>query len=154
MKRSAAGRFLMTALVEPAREKRQRTARRRIRKEVRRAPMKLGVYTVPYFYVAYMWFVYKTSRVEELGYRPDLVRAERGRGIYALWHDEVFFVASALLLHSVHETGRHLQVPILVGVAGPDGLPVGIGQEAAHSGIACFPAVPTNNPGDVRRADG
>jgi lysophospholipid acyltransferase (LPLAT)-like uncharacterized protein len=83
----------MTAPAEPAREKRQRTVERRIRKELRRALMKLGVYTVPYLYVAYMWLVYKTSRVEELGYRPDLVRAERGHGVWALWHDEVFFVA-------------------------------------------------------------
>jgi len=57
--------------------------------------MKLGVYTVPYLYVAYMWLVYKTSRVEEIGYRPDLVRAERGGGVFALWHDEVLFVAWA-----------------------------------------------------------
>lgn len=79
----------------PAREKRKRTTGRRIRKELRRWAMKVGVYTVPYLYVAYMWFVYKTSRVEELGYRPDLVRAERGGGVYAIWHDEVFFVAWA-----------------------------------------------------------
>ncbi len=55
--------------------------------------MKLGLYTVPYLYVAYMWLVYRTSRVEELGFRPDRVRAELGRGVFALWHDEVFFVA-------------------------------------------------------------
>lgn len=77
----------------PAPQKRKRSTERRIRKELRRWAMKVGVYTVPYLYVAYMWFVYKTSRVEELGYRPDLVRAERGSGVYALWHDEVFFVA-------------------------------------------------------------
>lgn len=83
----------MAASAEPARPKRQRTVQRRIRKELRRALMKLGLYTIPYLYVAYMWLVYRTSRVEELGYRPDLVRAERGRGVYAIWHDEVFFVA-------------------------------------------------------------
>lgn len=55
--------------------------------------MSLALYTVPYLYMAYMWFVTRTSRVEELGFRPDLVREEAGRGVYALWHDEVFFVA-------------------------------------------------------------
>jgi lysophospholipid acyltransferase (LPLAT)-like uncharacterized protein len=82
----------MAESAPPVREKRKRTTERRIRKELRRALMKVGVYTVPYLYVAYMWFVYKTSRVEELGFRPDLVR-ERGGGVYAIWHDEVFFVA-------------------------------------------------------------
>ncbi len=77
----------------PVPEKRKRSTERRIRKELRRVLMKIGVYTVPYLYIAYIWFVYKTSRVEELGYRPDLVRAERGSGVYAIWHDEVFFVA-------------------------------------------------------------
>jgi lysophospholipid acyltransferase (LPLAT)-like uncharacterized protein len=85
----------MAAGDTPPREKRQRTWQRRVRKELARALMKIGVYTVPYLYVAYMWLVYKTSRVEELGYRPDLVRAERGGGVFAVWHDEVFFVAWA-----------------------------------------------------------
>jgi hypothetical protein len=30
--------------------------------------MKVGVYTVPYLYLAYIWLVHKTSRVEQLGY--------------------------------------------------------------------------------------
>jgi len=77
----------------PAQEKRQRTWQRRLRKEAARALMKVALYTVPYVYVSYMWLVYRTSRVEDLGYRPDLVRAERGGGVWALWHDEVFFVA-------------------------------------------------------------
>lgn len=71
----------------------RRAAWRAVRKVARRAAMSVALYTVPYVYVAYMWLVYRTSRVEELGYRPDLVREEAGRGIYAIWHDEVFFVA-------------------------------------------------------------
>ena len=55
--------------------------------------MFIALHTVPYVYLAYMWLVVRTSRVEELGYRPDLARANAGRGVYAIWHDEVFFVA-------------------------------------------------------------
>ena len=83
----------MSASAAPAPRERKRKTKRRVVKELRRALMKIGLYTVPYLYIAYMWLVYKTSRVEELGYRPDLVRAERGGGVWALWHDEVFFVA-------------------------------------------------------------
>ena len=57
--------------------------------------MFVALATVPYLYVAYMWLVYRTSRVEEIGYLPSEVRQEAGRGVFALWHDEVFFVAWA-----------------------------------------------------------
>lgn len=63
------------------------------KKAWRRAGMLIALHTVPYFYLAYMWLVMRTSRVEELGYRPDLARADAGRGVFAIWHDEVFFVA-------------------------------------------------------------
>ncbi|MEM7409788.1 MAG: DUF374 domain-containing protein [Myxococcota bacterium] len=76
-----------------ASERRTTSGKRRAKKALRRVLMTLGLYTVPYLYVAYMWFVYKTSRVEEIGFRPDQVRAEVGEGVWALWHDEVFFVA-------------------------------------------------------------
>ena len=69
------------------------STKRRWKKALRRVLMTIGLYTVPYLYVAYMWFVYKTSRVEEIGFRPDQVREEAGDGVWALWHDEVFFVA-------------------------------------------------------------
>ena len=72
---------------------RRRVFSRRAKKALRRTLMALGLYTVPYLYVAYMWLVYRTSRVEELGYRPDLVRRDLDRGVFAVWHDEVFFVA-------------------------------------------------------------
>jgi len=70
-----------------------RAAKRALLKGARRVAMFVALHTVPYLYLAYMWLVERTSRVEELGYRPDLVRANAGRGVYALWHDEVFFVA-------------------------------------------------------------
>lgn len=68
---------------------------RAVRKAWRRFLMFVALHTVPYLYLAYMWLVMHTSRVEELGYRPDLARADAGRGVYAIWHDEVFFVAWA-----------------------------------------------------------
>jgi len=77
----------------PVAQERKRSTQRRVTKELRRALMTVGIYTVPYLYVAYMWLVYRTSRVETLGPHPDALREMVSRGIYALWHDEVFFVA-------------------------------------------------------------
>jgi lysophospholipid acyltransferase (LPLAT)-like uncharacterized protein len=48
---------------------------------------------VPRLYVGYMWLVWKTSRVRDFGVNPHEVRAKHGGGVFALWHDEVFFVA-------------------------------------------------------------
>lgn len=70
-------------------------AQRRVKKAMRRALMALGLYTVPYLYIAYMWLVYRTSRVESLGPDPGLARVKYGRAVFALWHQEVFFVAYA-----------------------------------------------------------
>jgi lysophospholipid acyltransferase (LPLAT)-like uncharacterized protein len=85
----------MSASAESAPGERKRSFQRRVKKALRAALMSLGLYTVPYLYVAYMWFVYRTSRVETLGPHPHRMREMLGRGIYALWHDEVFFVAYA-----------------------------------------------------------
>jgi hypothetical protein len=50
---------------------------------------------VPRLYVAYMWFVWKTSRVEDRGYLehgPRLIKENDGL-VCMLWHEEVFSVA-------------------------------------------------------------
>ena len=83
----------MTASGESAPEERKRSLQRRLTKSLRAALMSIGLHTVPYLYVAYMWLVYRTSRVETLGPHPHALREMLGQGIYALWHDEVFFVA-------------------------------------------------------------
>jgi lysophospholipid acyltransferase (LPLAT)-like uncharacterized protein len=83
----------MSVTAEPATQERRRSLQRRAKKALRRVLMAIGLYTVPYLYVAYMWLVYRTSRVEELGPNPAIARREFGRGVFALWHDEVFFVA-------------------------------------------------------------
>ena len=83
----------MSATAEHAPAERRRSYRRRARKALRRALMAIGLYTIPYLYVAYMWLVYHTSRVEEIGPNPAIARREFGRAVFALWHDEVFFVA-------------------------------------------------------------
>jgi lysophospholipid acyltransferase (LPLAT)-like uncharacterized protein len=83
----------MSATAEPAPLPRKRSLRRRVVKALRRALMGLGLATVPYLYLAYMWLVYRTSRVEVLGPNPAIVRREFGRGVFPIWHDEVFFVA-------------------------------------------------------------
>jgi lysophospholipid acyltransferase (LPLAT)-like uncharacterized protein len=83
----------MSANAGPAPQARKHSLQRRAKKALRRAFVFLGNYTVPYLYVAYMWFVHVTSRVETLGPHPHRMREMLGRGIYALWHDEVFFVA-------------------------------------------------------------
>jgi lysophospholipid acyltransferase (LPLAT)-like uncharacterized protein len=49
---------------------------------------------VPRLYVAYMWFVWKTSRVEDRGYgRSPALRDEHDGLVALLWHEEVFSVA-------------------------------------------------------------
>jgi hypothetical protein len=83
----------MSVTAEPA--PRQRSFQRRAKKALRRALMAIGLYTVPYLYIAYMWLVYRTSRVESLGPDPGLARVKYGRAVFALWHQEVFFVAYA-----------------------------------------------------------
>jgi hypothetical protein len=85
----------MSATAEPAPQERKRSFQRRAKKALRRALMALGLYTVPYLYVAYMWLVYRTSRVEQFGPHPGLARQEFGRAVIACWHDDVFFVAYA-----------------------------------------------------------
>lgn len=72
---------------------RLRRLRRLVVKALRRAGMALALRTVPYLYMGYMWLVYRTSRVETLGLHPHELRKRAGGGVYALWHDEVFFVA-------------------------------------------------------------
>jgi lysophospholipid acyltransferase (LPLAT)-like uncharacterized protein len=83
----------MSVTAEPAPLPRRRGFQRRVKKALRRVLMALALYTIPYIYLAYMWFVYRTSRVETLGPDPVLGRKLYGRVIYALWHQEVFFVA-------------------------------------------------------------
>ena len=72
---------------------------RRIRKRVRAflvPPLLwLAQAIIPRLYVGYLWFVWKTSHVEDCGY-PSLSYEiiERGDGLIAmLWHEEVFSVA-------------------------------------------------------------
>jgi lysophospholipid acyltransferase (LPLAT)-like uncharacterized protein len=49
---------------------------------------------VPRLYVAYMWLVWKTSRVEDCGYgRSSALRDEHNGLVALLWHEEVFSVA-------------------------------------------------------------
>ncbi len=76
-------------------EERPRTLRRRAKKALRGVLMRLSLHTVPYLYLGYMWLVYRTSRVETFGPHPHELRRLCGGGVYALWHDEVFFVAYA-----------------------------------------------------------
>ena len=68
---------------------------RRLEKSLHRALVALAVAVVPRLYIAYMWLVYRTSRVEYLGCTPDVLMSRYGRAVIALWHEEVFFVAYA-----------------------------------------------------------
>ena len=70
---------------------------------------------IPRLYVGYLWFVWKTSRVEDCGY-PSLSYEiiERGDGLIAmLWHEEVFSVAWSYrttrphTLANVGDSGEH-----------------------------------------------
>jgi len=77
----------------------KRSLWRRIRKRLRPFAvcplLELSWFIVPRLYVAYMWLVWKTSRVEDRGYlelAPGI--RDRDDGFVALlWHEEVFSVA-------------------------------------------------------------
>lgn len=57
--------------------------------------MAVAVAVIPRLYLAYMRLVWATSRVESFGLPPDQARERYGNAVFALWHDEVFFVAWA-----------------------------------------------------------
>jgi hypothetical protein len=58
--------------------------------------MRIAVAVLPRVYVAYMWFVWKTSRIEDCGLESlhAIIRANDGT-VGLLWHEEVFSVAWA-----------------------------------------------------------
>ncbi len=66
-----------------------------ITKILKRAGIWFGTLVVPRLYMMYMWFVYVTSRHEHRGCTPAILRERYGKGIFVLWHEEVFFVAYA-----------------------------------------------------------
>lgn len=54
----------------------------------------LATATLPYVYVAYMWLVWKTSRIEDRGWQSVSTVRDRHDGFVGLlWHEEVFSVA-------------------------------------------------------------
>ena len=80
---------------------RKRPLWKRIRRRLKSwfvAPLlRVAMAVVPYGYAAYLWLVWKTSRIENLGY-PTILLDVIGRydGLVAmLWHEEVFSVAWA-----------------------------------------------------------
>ncbi|MEA2625487.1 MAG: hypothetical protein QOD06_1532 [Candidatus Binatota bacterium] len=75
---------------------------RQLEKRVRKALVAIAVAILPRLYLAYMWLVYRTSRVEYLGCTPDVAIAHYGKAIVALWHEEVFFVAYAFRRYRPH----------------------------------------------------
>jgi lysophospholipid acyltransferase (LPLAT)-like uncharacterized protein len=86
---------------KPEPERKTRFARR-VKKLIKRGLVWFAVFTLPRIYLAYMWLVYKTSTVEELGFRPDIMRQQCGQGVYAIWHDQVFLVAYAFGKYKPH----------------------------------------------------
>ena len=72
-----------------------RGLRRLLKKQRRRARNALGVLILPRLYMMWMWFIYATSRVEHVGCLPSSIREHYGKGVFALWHDEIAFVAYA-----------------------------------------------------------
>jgi len=79
----------------PERRSLWRRLRKRLHPIFAPALLNLTWAIVPRLYVAYMWLVWRTSRVEDRGY-PSLVRltADAHDGVVCLlWHEEVFSVA-------------------------------------------------------------
>lgn len=85
-------------------QERQRPTRwtRRLKKALKRLLLLLANATVPYIYLSYMWLVTKTSKVEERGFTPGMMREQCGDGIWAIWHDECCFVAWSFGKYNPH----------------------------------------------------
>ncbi len=78
-------------------------ARRALRKALGRALLRLAVWAIPPIYLAYMWFVWKTSRVVDCGISlGHYVKFEEDGVVCVLWHEEVFSVAWAYREHTPH----------------------------------------------------
>jgi lysophospholipid acyltransferase (LPLAT)-like uncharacterized protein len=82
------------------RRRRRRTlwhrASRAVRRALGRALMAIAIAAIPRIYMAYMWFVWKTSRIEDRGAkRAHAIRDENDGVVCVLWHEEVFSVAWA-----------------------------------------------------------
>lgn len=80
--------------------KRPPTLRRRVKRAARAAVVRplfwLAVRTVPRLYIAYMWLVFATSRVDRNGFELlDEISAKHDGAVALLWHEEVFSVAYA-----------------------------------------------------------
>jgi len=81
-------------------EARHRPLHKRIRRAVRHAVARVllavGKIVLPRLYVAYMWFVWKTSRIEDCGLESlHAIIREKDGAVGLLWHEEVFSVAYA-----------------------------------------------------------
>ncbi len=77
--------------------------RRAIRPFVSRPLLALAIAVVPCLYLAYMWLVWKTSRIEDRGFgRFQEIRGEHGGIVAMLWHEEVFSVAWAYRMLHAH----------------------------------------------------
>lgn len=85
-----------------AKIRRTRSVGRRFKKAVTGLLMWIAVRTLPYVYMAYIWFVFRTSRVKEVGCTPAVTVENAGQGIYAIWHDEVLMVAWAFRKYRPH----------------------------------------------------
>jgi lysophospholipid acyltransferase (LPLAT)-like uncharacterized protein len=84
------------------------TRRRRFKKSIRRFFLTLALATLPRMYMAWMWFVFRTSRVETIGLDIEELRPAYGGAVGALWHDEVVTVAYAFRRfhgHTLASTG-------------------------------------------------
>ena len=81
---------------------------RRVRKRLRpffvRPLLEISWAIVPRIYIAYMWLVWKTSRVEDRGFleRAPAIRDSHDGFVGMLWHEEVFSVAWSYRAVSPH----------------------------------------------------
>ena len=93
----------ITSSEDEERPRKPRSLKRRIRKVFARIGVKLATWFLPPIYVAYMWFVHATSKVEYID--TDLLwllRERYGAMIGVLWHQEVFTVAYAFRHYEGH----------------------------------------------------
>ncbi len=80
---------------------------RQVKKALTRALLALNWAVVPRLYMAWMWLVFRTSRVEDVGLDIEQLRPAYGGAVGALWHDEVVTVAYAFRKYHGHTLASH-----------------------------------------------
>jgi len=128
---------------DPARARKTKL-RRRIKKWLGRLGIGVVARVLPALYCAYMWFVYKTSRVEHVNTDLlPLLRDRYGGLVGIMWHQEVFMVAWSFRQYEGHTVASTSDLgKVITGLLKVNGFTVFRGGSSArHKRQRVLPAM-------------